>query len=224
MKPKYGVYGLRFGLVLAALVVIGLFLIVLGTLAEAYPLPPPGETPPDSGTEWNAPSIAGAVLGVAGLTHVVVLPVSMAADTKFVRRTTHWRPVRVLWVPLSLVPLLQLPVTVVYLLRRTYLLTFRPLLTSQQPDAHDGVMTATDTQQSVTDETVSEHAERSPPSLSRRVVSSLRGGLKTASYVLLSYFLAFGLAFVIGNLLGLEDTPMGLLLVVLWPSSYWVLR
>ena len=224
MKPKYGVYGLRFGLLLAVLVIIGMFMLVVGTLAEAYPLPSPGETPPESGTEWNALSIAGAVLSVSGLAHVVVLPISMSADTRFVRQTTSWRPLRVLWVPLSVVPLFQLPVTLVYLLRRTYLLTVRPLLTGREPGVGKEAMTATDSQRPVADGTVSEQAERSPPSLSQRVISSLRKMVKTVSYIFLSYFLAFGAAFGIGSMLGLGDTEIGLLGLVLWPGSYWILR
>jgi hypothetical protein len=224
MKRKYGVYGLGFGLLLASLVIIGMIMFLVGSLAEAYPLPPPGESPPESDTEWNTISMTGAVLSVLGLAHVVLLPISMHADTKFVRQTTGWRPLRILWVPLSVLPLLQIPITIVYLLRRTYLLTLRPRLTGRQPDANNEAVTVTDSQQSVANRTVSEQTERSPPSLSQRVVSSLRKVGKTVSYISLSYFLALGVTFGIGNLLGLEDTVKGLLLIVLWPGSYWVLR
>jgi len=224
MKRKYGVYGLWFGLILAALVITGMFAFLLGSLAEGYPTPPPGDSPPKPDTEWNTLSIAGAALSVLGLAHIVVLPISMYADTIFVRQTTSWRPFRGLWVPLSAVPLLQLPVTIVYLLRRTYLLTIRPLLTGRQPDADSEAMTATDSPHPVATGTVSEQADRSPPSLSQRVVSSLEKMVKTVSYILLSYVLGFGIAFGIGTPIGLSNTVIGLLGLALWLGSYWVLR
>jgi hypothetical protein len=208
MKRRYGVYGLQFGLVLATLVVIGMFTTLFGVVIEAGSIdtPPPGDAPPETDTEWNVLSISGAVLSVLGLAHVVVLPLSMYADTGFVRRTTGWRPLRILWVPLSAVPLLQIPVSVVYLLRRTYLLTLRPLLTGRQTGADseattagsaprtatDTLSTATDTPRTTTRDTGPPSVEESSPSLSQRIVSLLERIFDSVFYLLLSYFLGVG--------------------------------
>lgn len=148
----------------------------------------------------------------------------MYLDTKYVRQTTGWRPLRILWVPLSAVPFYQLPVTIVYLLRRWYLLTIRLRPTGQRPDADSEPMTATDSTQPVASGTVSEEADRSPSSRFQRVFSSLQTVGKIVSYILLSFFLGTGIAFGISTLLGLGDTIMNLLAWVFWIGSYWILR
>lgn len=233
MNRRYGVYGLYLGLALAALVIIGMFTTFFGVVIEAGPIdtPPPGDSPPETDTEWNALSIAGAVLSVIGLAHVVVLPLSMSADTKSVRQTTDWRPLRALWVPLSAVPLLQIPATVVYLLRRTYLLTLRPFLTGRQTAADsevgtggDAPATATDIPQTTAGGTAPPSVEGSSPSLSQRIISVLERVFKTVSYVLLSYFLGFSVAFGIGTVLRLRETVWGVLGLVLWVVAFWTLR
>lgn len=233
MNRRYGVYGLYLGLVLAALVVIGLFTTLFGFIVEAGPIdtPPPGDSPPETDTEWNALSIAGAVLGLLGLAHIVVLPLSMYADTGFVRRKSGWQPLRGLWLPLSAVPLLQLPVTVVYLLRRTYLLTVRPALTGRRTDADsevrtagDAPATATDTPQTTASDTAPPSVEESSPSPAQRLVSGLKRVFRTVSSLLLSYFLGFGVAFGIGNALGVGDAVWGVLGLVLWVVAFWALR
>jgi hypothetical protein len=226
MKRRYGVYGLQFGLVLAALVIIGMYTALIALIAEAYPIDNAmsAGAATDSGAEWNALSIAGVVLSVLGLAHVVVLPLSMYTDTKFIRQSTSWQPLRILWIPLSAVPLVQLPVTIVYLLRRTYLLTVRPFLTGQQMGGESEAMSATDSPQPASNETVSKSPDQSRSSLGQRLVSSLENVLKTVFYVILAYFIGFGIAFGIGTLLGLGDTVIGGLALVLWLGSYWVLR
>lgn len=232
MNHRHGVYGLYLGFGLAALVVIGLFTSLFGFIIEAGPIdaPPPGDAPPETDTEWNALSIAGAGLSILGLAHVVVLPLSMYADTKSVRQRTGWRPLRVLWVPLSAVPLLQIPTTVVYLLRRTYLLTLRPLLTGRQTDSDgertpgDALAAATDTLQTTSGGTTQPSVGESPSSLSQRLLSGLERIVETVLYVLLSYFLGFGMAFGIGTVLDLPETVLGAFGLVLWVMAFWALR
>jgi len=93
---------------------IGIALIgflVVGATADVATGPEPSPGP------LGQLALGLVYLGVG--THLVGIPLSMYADTEYVRETTHWNPARDLWIALSILPLIQTLGAIAYLIQRT---------------------------------------------------------------------------------------------------------
>ncbi|WP_135820731.1 hypothetical protein [Halostella litorea] len=201
MARTNGVRGLLLGLVLAALVVVGLYTVLLGAMIDAGPIDnePSAEDADEADADWTGLELFGGVLTLVGLAHVVVIPVSMNADTKYVGREADWQPRRDVWVPLSLVPGVQLAVAAAYLARRTYRLTLRPRLIGRRATS-GGEPAETDATGSSAEGQAPESA--APTSVLGRAVHALEFGFDALLSVGLSYFLSIGPIYALGQVLG----------------------
>jgi len=128
---RYAVYGVVAGLLLVPLAYVGLAVgMASAEDPTAHRPTEPALDGAQSGDGTNGSGgpleTAGLALMTLGLLHVVVIPASVYADLKHVRRATDWRPIRPVWLLPSLVPVVQVFAVPVYLARRAWVLSVAP--------------------------------------------------------------------------------------------------
>jgi hypothetical protein len=175
MTRNYGKSGLHIGLVLAALVAIGGYTMIFGAIIAADDTTAHGPTHNMDESDDDPTMIErlGMLLYFVGLIHVIVLPVSMYFDTTYLGDHEDWSPLRPFWVPMALIPVVQIPATVLYLLWRSWQFSVKPALVDRSHDSRHEALTSTDSPTSKLGETIPRPSSESEPTAFGRIISYL---------------------------------------------------